>query len=87
MKKRTEGTDHKKSKSLINRCFLTGGDSRRLLSIGVSALLFVSTFLSSILQTETIVYADNVKRITGLCTGAIGNPYFRCRRMELCVLR
>lgn len=74
MKKRTEGTDHKKSKSLINRCFLTRGGSRRLLSMGVSALLFVSTFLASILQTETIVYADNGKTITGLCTGTIGNP-------------
>ncbi len=57
MKKRTEGTDHKKSKSLINRCFFTKGGSRRLLSIGVSALLFVSTFLTVIPQMSVPVYA------------------------------
>ncbi len=50
------------------------GRYRRLLSIGVSALLAVSTFLAAIPQTETIVYADSDKTITGLCTGAIGNP-------------
>ena len=50
------------------------GSGRHLLSIGISVLLSVSTFLTAISLTETIVYADNNKSITGLCTGAISNP-------------
>ncbi len=46
---------------------------RRLLSIGVSALLSAATFFTVIPQTETIVYADNDKTISGLCTGAIAD--------------
>ena len=62
-------------KNLINGRFLTNREGyRRLLSIGISALLSVSTFLTVIPQTATTVYADNDKTITGLCTGAIGNP-------------
>ena len=46
------------NKGMINRRFsaLRGG-GRRLLSIGVSALLSISTFLTVIPQTETTVYA------------------------------
>ena len=65
------------SQSRINRRFLTNrGGRRRLLSIGVSALLSISTFLTAIPLTETIVYADqsNKTSISGLCTGAIANP-------------
>ncbi|MBR4574169.1 MAG: hypothetical protein IKO16_04600, partial [Lachnospiraceae bacterium] len=53
---------------------LRGRRYRHLLSISVSALLSISTFLTVIPQTATTVYADNDKTITGLCTGAIGNP-------------
>ncbi|MBR6160190.1 MAG: chitobiase/beta-hexosaminidase C-terminal domain-containing protein [Lachnospiraceae bacterium] len=49
------------------------GRCRRLLSIGVSALLSAATFFAVIPQTETIVYADNDKTISGLCTGAIAD--------------
>ena len=46
------------NKTLINRHFLTNrGGYRRLLSIGVSALLSISTFLTVIPQTQTTVYA------------------------------
>ena len=51
-------------KTLKNRCFLTNRRGyRRLLSIGVSALLSISTFLAVIPQTETIVYADDTPAI------------------------
>lgn len=45
-----------------------------LLFAGISALLFLSTFLTVISCAQTIVYADNDKTISGLCTGAINNP-------------
>ncbi|MCR5301783.1 MAG: DUF6273 domain-containing protein [Lachnospiraceae bacterium] len=48
--------------------------NRRIFSIGVSALLSISAFLTVIPQTQAIVYADSDKMISGLCTGAIANP-------------
>ena len=54
------------SKPMRGRC-------RRFISIGVSALLAVSTFLTVIPQTETIVYAAGTGKNTQLGTGPLEN--------------
>ncbi len=67
--------EQKHLQNRTNRRFsaLRGG-SRRLLSIGVSALLSISSFLTVISQTEINVYADDEKSIAGLGTGPITSP-------------
>lgn len=49
-------------------------EHKGFLFAGISALLFLSTFLTVISCAQTIVFADNDKTISGLCTGAINNP-------------
>ncbi len=66
--------EQKHLQNRINRRFLTNRKGhRRLLSIGVSALLSISTFLMVIPQTETTVYAEDSKTIVLVNNGAAPN--------------
>lgn len=61
-------------KTQINRRFLAPrGGGRRLFSIGVSALLSISTFLTVIPQTQITAYADDSKAIVLVNNGAASN--------------
>ena len=74
MKKTVERSERKQSQCHINWRFSAprwGG--RRLLSIGVSALLSISTFLTVIPQTQITAYADDSKAIVLVDNGAASN--------------